>query len=143
MKGGTMRLGAYPCVIRPGTLAHRIYGLEEISERHRHRYEVNNSYLDQFQQKGLRFSGTSPDGMLCETMELDGHPWFFGSQFHPEYKSKPTHAHPVFVHFVRAAMEHRLMKDKGAPERQAVDDGDAELAGSLLQATPGGVSPES
>ena len=72
MKGGTMRLGAYPCAIKPGTLAHRIYASEEISERHRHRYEVNNAYVEQLQDKGLRFSGTSPDGMLCETVELEG-----------------------------------------------------------------------
>jgi CTP synthase len=143
MKGGTMRLGAYPCVIKPGTLAHKIYAVEEISERHRHRYEVNNDYVERLTEAGLRFSGTSPDGLLCETVELEGHPWFFGSQFHPEYKSKPILPHPVFVSYVRAALDYRIARDEAAG-RAAVKDADAdvELAGSLLQATPGGVSPE-
>ena len=145
MKGGTMRLGAYPCVIKPGTLAHKIYTTEEISERHRHRYEVNNGYVEQLTAAGLRFSGTSPDGMLCETIELEGHPWFFGSQFHPEYKSKPILPHPVFVSYVRAALDYRVSVEEAASRESNIKriDPEVELAGSLLQATPGGVSPES
>jgi CTP synthase len=143
MKGGTMRLGAYPCVIKPGTLAHKIYAADEISERHRHRYEVNNSYVERLTAAGLRFSGTSPDGSLCETIELDSHPWFFGSQFHPEYKSKPILPHPVFVSYVRAALDYRIACAEADDKEAAVEaDSDVELAGALLQATPGGVSPE-
>ena len=141
MKGGTMRLGAYPCRIKPGTLAHRIYGKEEVSERHRHRYEVNSAYLDAMAAHGLKAGGTSPDGGLCETVELDSHPWFFGCQFHPEYKSKPNHPHPIFVDYVRAALEVR--RAKGLAEEAAEEVGDASLASSVLQVSPGGVSPES
>jgi CTP synthase len=136
MKGGTMRLGAYPCKIKKGTLAARVYGTEEISERHRHRYEVNSAYLEQFAEHGLVASGSSPDGVLPELVELTSHPWFVGCQFHPEYKSRPTHPHPLFVSFVEAAVEQRK-------RRTAVDEADAELAQSILQAPPGGVSPES
>ena len=143
MKGGTMRLGAYPCTIKPGTLAHKIYAAEEISERHRHRYEVNNAYVGKLSEAGLRFSGTSPDGLLCETVELEGHPWFFGSQFHPEYKSKPIQPHPVFVSYVRAALDYGIARELAAERETAADaDGEIELASSLLT-TPGGVSPES
>ncbi|MBI4545241.1 MAG: CTP synthase, partial [Gemmatimonadetes bacterium] len=109
--GGTMRLGAYPCRLRPGSRAHQIYGALEISERHRHRYEVNNAYRDLLAEYGLRFSGLSPDGILVEILELPEHPWFLGCQFHPELKSRPTRPHPLFAAFVRAAMEHR---DAGA-----------------------------
>ena len=140
MKGGTMRLGAYPCRVKPGSLAHRIYGVEEISERHRHRYEVNSSYLEQLSAKGLKASGTSPDGQLCETVELDGHPWFFGCQFHPEYKSKPNRPHPIFVNFVRAALDQRRRREASDAES---GEGEAQLASSVLQVSPGGVSPES
>jgi len=136
MKGGTMRLGAYPCRIRSGSLARRIYGTEEISERHRHRYEVNSAYLEKLAEHGLIASGTSPDGVLCEMVEIQGHPWFLGCQFHPEYKSRPNRPHPIFVSFVEAAIEQRR-------RRSATDEQDAELASSILQAPPGGVSPES
>lgn len=141
MKGGTMRLGAYPCRIKPGTLAHRIYGSEEIEERHRHRYEVNSAYLEGLASHGMKAAGKSPDGGLCETVELDGHPWFFGCQFHPEYKSKPNRPHPVFVSYVRAALEQRRAKDDA--ETAAEEEGEASLASSVLQVSPGGVSPES
>jgi CTP synthase len=141
MKGGTMRLGAYPCRIKPGTLAHRIYGDEEISERHRHRYEVNSAYLERLAAQGMKAAGTSPDGGLCETVELEGHPWFFGCQFHPEYKSKPNRPHPIFVHYVRAAIEHRRQRQEATDA--AAGAGDASLASSVLQVSPGGVSPES
>ena len=106
--GGTMRLGAYPCRLREGTLARRIYDSEEISERHRHRYEVNQKYLQPLIDAGLVVSGMSPDGKFVEMVELADHPWYLGCQFHPEYKSKPTHPHPLFVSYIRAALEHRM-----------------------------------
>jgi len=139
-KGGTMRLGAYPCAIQRGTIAFDIYGVEEISERHRHRYEVNNEYRDRLEEKGLKASGTSPDGLLVECVELDDHPWFYGCQFHPEYKSKPTKPHPIFVHFVRAAIAQRRRLADLAAETGSEE---AVLASSVLQVSPGGVSPES
>jgi CTP synthase len=105
--GGTMRLGAYPCRIDSGTLAHRCYGRSEISERHRHRYEVNNDYREAFTRAGVVFSGTSPDESLVEIMELSGHPFFIAAQFHPELKSRPRRPHPLFRAFVAAAVGHR------------------------------------
>ncbi|HEU5186100.1 MAG TPA: CTP synthase [Gemmatimonadaceae bacterium] len=101
--GGTMRLGAYPCRLRPGSLAAEVYGVPEVSERHRHRYEVSNSYRDLFAENGMRFSGLSPDGSLVEMIELPAHPWFIGCQFHPELRSRPTRPHPLFAGFVAAA----------------------------------------
>ncbi|HWP42658.1 MAG TPA: CTP synthase, partial [Blastocatellia bacterium] len=106
--GGTMRLGAYPCRLKEGSLAERIYGQREISERHRHRYEFNPRYEDELGGHGLVFSGKSPDGKFIEIIELPDHPWFLGCQFHPEFKSKPLDPHPLFVSFIRAAYEHRL-----------------------------------
>ncbi len=103
--GGTMRLGAYPCLLEPGSLVHRIYGTQEIRERHRHRYEVNINYRPVLERAGLRFSGMSPDGRLPEIVELPGHPWFVGVQFHPELKSRPFAPHPLFAAFIRAALE--------------------------------------
>ena len=103
--GGTMRLGAWTCKIEPGTLAHKIYGKLEISERHRHRYEVNINYRERLEQAGLFFSGLSPDGVLPEIVELPDHPWFIGVQYHPELKSKPFDPHPLFTDFIRAAIE--------------------------------------
>ena len=105
-KGGTMRLGAYPCRLADGTLARRCYQANEVSERHRHRFEVNNAFRDVLGQQGLVFSGTSPDGELVEMIELREHPWFLGCQFHPEFKSKPFAPHPLFVGFIGAAVEH-------------------------------------
>jgi CTP synthase len=105
-KGGSMRLGAYPCKIEKGTLAHQAYGKEEISERHRHRYEFNNKYLDALKAAGLVISGVSPDGELVEIVELKGHPWFLGCQFHPEFKSTPRKPHPLFTAFIAAALKH-------------------------------------
>ena len=101
--GGTMRLGAYPCRLRPGSLAAEVYGVPEVSERHRHRYEVSNSYRDLFSEHGLRFSGLSPDGSLVEMIELPSHPWYIGCQFHPELRSRPTRPHPLFAGFIAAA----------------------------------------
>ena len=105
--GGTMRLGAYPCVLKADSKAHEIYGQTEISERHRHRYEVNNDYRDQLEKAGLIISGTSPDGELVEMVELSDHPWFIATQAHPEFKSKPFQAHPLFKSFIAAAMTKR------------------------------------
>jgi CTP synthase len=103
--GGTMRLGAYPCSLTRGSRVREIYGADEISERHRHRYEVNITYKERLEQVGLRFSGLSPDGVLPEIVELPDHPWFIGVQFHPELKSKPFDPHPLFTSFIRAAIE--------------------------------------
>ena len=106
-KGGTMRLGAYPCKLEKGTKAFDIYGEEVIYERHRHRYEVNNEYRGKLQEAGMVISGVSPDGRLTETIELPNHPWFVASQAHPEFKSRPTKPHPLFNGFVAAALKHR------------------------------------
>jgi CTP synthase len=105
--GGTMRLGAYPCVLQEGTKAREIYGRERVQERHRHRYEFNNRFRKLFEDHGMVFSGLSPDGRLVEIMELKDHPWYIGCQFHPEFKSKPFDPHPLFVSFIRAALERR------------------------------------
>ena len=104
-KGGTMRLGAYPCVLESGSKAEAAYGMLEIRERHRHRYEFNNDYRDRLQAQGLRFSGVSPDGRLVEVVELPDHPWFVACQYHPEFQSTPLAAHPLFRDFIRAARE--------------------------------------
>ncbi|RLJ70447.1 CTP synthase [Hydrogenivirga caldilitoris] len=103
--GGTMRLGAYPCMLQEGTKAREIYGKEVIYERHRHRYEFNNSFRKLFEENGVRFSGLSPDGNLVEIMELSDHRWYIGCQFHPEFKSKPFDPHPLFVSFIKAALK--------------------------------------
>jgi CTP synthase len=106
-KGGTMRLGAYPCVLKRGTLAHSAYATDQISERHRHRYEINNHYRKLFEAKGLVLSGLSPDGRLVEMIEIENHPWFVGCQFHPEFKSTPLNPHPLFRDFIKVAMEYK------------------------------------
>ena len=111
-KGGTMRLGAYPCVLDEGSLAESIYGNTEISERHRHRYEVNPAYHDRLRGAGLRLSGTSPDGKLVEMVELTDHPFFVACQFHPEFKSKPLVPHPLFARFVKAGMIMNQKRNK-------------------------------
>ena len=103
--GGTMRLGAYPCILEEGTLARSLYGNQEISERHRHRYEVNIAFRDELEAAGMSFSGLSPDGSLPEIVERPDHPWFVAVQFHPELKSKPFDPHPLFTGFVAASME--------------------------------------
>jgi CTP synthase len=103
--GGTMRLGAYPARLQPGSRVAEIYGTAEISERHRHRYEVNTNYIGRLEQRGMRFSGMSPDGILPEIVEYEDHPWFIGVQFHPELKSRPFAPHPLFSSFVEAAVE--------------------------------------
>ena len=103
--GGTMRLGAFQASLEQGSKVAEIYGGTEISERHRHRYEVNMSYRDRLESKGLRFSGVSPDGVLPEIVEYDDHPWFIGVQYHPELKSRPFEPHPLFRSFIHAAVE--------------------------------------
>jgi len=108
--GGTMRLGSYPCKLQKETIAQEAYGKDEVSERHRHRYELNNEYRDILEEKGLSISGTSPDNFLVEMIELKDHPWFLGCQFHPEFKSRPNNAHPIFVSFLTAALEHHHQK---------------------------------
>jgi CTP synthase len=105
-KGGSMRLGAYPCRIEKGTLAYRAYGREDIFERHRHRYEFNNKYLETLKSAGLVVSGVSPDGELVEIVELRDHPWFLGCQFHPEFKSNPRKPHPLFTAFIGASLKY-------------------------------------
>lgn len=101
-----MRLGAYPCVLGEGTLAARVYGARDISERHRHRYEVNNEFRGLLEEAGLVVSGTSPDGRLIEMVEIREHPWFVATQAHPEFKSRPTRPHPLFAGLVEAALTY-------------------------------------
>ncbi len=122
--GGTMRLGAYPCELEPDSLAFRVYGEREISERHRHRYEFNREFEELLTSYGMRVSGNSPDRNFVEIVELPEHPWFLGCQFHPEFKSKPLRPHPLFVSFIRAALEYR-------EKRQA-----AEQLGESLKENP-------
>jgi CTP synthase len=110
--GGNMRLGAYSCALEPDSLAYRIYGSKEISERHRHRYEFNREYENIISSYGMKFSGNSPDGNFVEIAELPGHPWFLGCQFHPEFKSRPLQPHPLFASFIAASYRNRL--EKGA-----------------------------
>ena len=105
-KGGTLRLGAYPCSIRPGTILERSYQQSAVSERHRHRYEFNNDYRDILRENGLVFSGMSPDNRLVEAVELSDHPFFVGVQYHPEFKSRPNRPHPLFKGFIKAALSN-------------------------------------
>jgi CTP synthase len=131
-----MRLGSWPCKLAPRSLVREIYGgAEEIGERHRHRYEFNPEFRQALEKEGLVFSGTSPDGKFVEMVELarDVHPWFVGCQFHPEYKSKPLNAHPLFASFVRAAYENRLQSETSMDKK-----GEAELTvHERLSATSG------
>jgi len=115
-KGGTMRLGAYPCKLEEGSFALRAYGKKLVSERHRHRYEFNNLFRDRLSKAGLKISGTSPDGRLVEIVEIRPHPWFLGCQCHPEFKSKPMEPHPLFRDFIKAALEQK--KKHGAPKKK-------------------------
>lgn len=106
-KGGTMRLGVYPCRLLPGTRCREAYGVEEVNERHRHRYEINNAYRAQMEANGLRTSGISPDGKLIEIIEITDHPWFVACQFHPEYKSRPNRPHPLFLGLIKHAIQYK------------------------------------
>lgn len=108
--GGTMRLGAYPCVLNENSKAYKLYGRMEIAERHRHRYEVNNEFVPDFEKAGVEFSGKSPDGRICEMIEIPAHRYFVACQFHPEFKSRPNHPHPLFKGFVAAASDYRESK---------------------------------
>jgi CTP synthase len=109
-KGATMRLGAYPCVLKPGTRAADAYGTTEISERHRHRWEINNNYRDTLERHGMVLSGLSPDGRLVEMIEIPQHPYFVACQFHPEFKSRPSAPHPLFARFIKAAVDHQAKR---------------------------------
>ncbi len=111
--GGTMRLGSYPCDLKPESKAYEAYGESPIHERHRHRYEVNNAFRDRLEAAGLVISGVSPDGRLVEMIEIADHPWFVATQGHPEFKSRPTRPHPLFCEFVRAAV---VLSEKRARE---------------------------
>lgn len=112
-KGGSMRLGAYPCVLQPESKAHHAYGTLEIGERHRHRWEFNNRYREEFAERGMIASGVSPDGSLVEILELPDHPWFVGVQFHPEFLSRPLEPHPLFAEFVKAALKRKESQSSG------------------------------
>jgi CTP synthase len=112
--GGTMRLGAWPCKLEPGSFAHKAYGKLEISERHRHRYEFNRDYEKTLVAAGLRITGRTPDENYVEIVEAPDHPWFLGCQFHPEFKSKPLEPHPLFAAFIGAALEHKRQKARPA-----------------------------
>ncbi len=116
--GGTMRLGAYPCILEKGSNAFTAYKTKEISERHRHRYEFNNAYRGVLTRNGLMISGTSPDGELVEIVEVSDHPWFLGCQFHPEFKSRPTEPHPLFSGFIEASLKEKRSLFPYAPDKQ-------------------------
>jgi CTP synthase len=150
-KGGSMRLGAYPCVLKKNSLVRKVYGSEQISERHRHRFEVNNSFRPALEQAGLALSGLSPDNELVEIIELADHPWFIGVQFHPEFKSTPRNPHPLFKSFIGAAIEYRdarLGDDKGnkglgeqvaAPKKRTDNNGSIRGKRSAAQIPATGV----
>lgn len=123
-KGGTMRLGEYPCILTKDTNAFATYGEDEIYERHRHRYEFNNEYKETLEKHGLKISGTSPDKQLVEIIEIEDHPWFFGCQFHPEFKSRPLDPHPVFKSFIEAASRDKklLFQNPLANEMEAINE---------------------
>jgi CTP synthase len=114
--GGTMRLGAWPCKLEPGSFAYKAYGTGDISERHRHRYEFNREYEEALTRAGFRITGRTPDGVYVEIVEVPDHPWFLGCQFHPEFKSKPLAPHPLFTAFIRASLENRRHRLGAASE---------------------------
>jgi CTP synthase len=124
--GGNMRCGAYSCTLEPDSLAFRIYGEKEISERHRHRYEFNREYEKIITSHGMKFSGNSPDGNFVEIAELPDHAWYLGCQFHPEFKSRPLQPHPLFASFIGAAHRHkqnkRAAKAKAAAHSETVNE---------------------
>jgi len=124
--GGTMRLGAYPCKLAEGSFARNAYGAEQISERHRHRYEFNREFQQVLTEEGLKLTGETPDGTYVEICEIEDHPWYLGCQFHPEFKSKPMEPHPLFAAFIGAAKEHR--KRRFARIEGASEEAQAEAA---------------
>jgi len=138
--GGTMRLGAWPCVLQSGSFAHRAYGTLEISERHRHRYEFNRDYEKTLIAAGFQITGKTPDGTYVEIVEVRDHPWFLGCQFHPEFKSKPTEPHPLFAAFIGASQEHRERR-AGRTGGDAVSSGGREAV--TARGSTHGESPES
>jgi CTP synthase len=135
--GGTMRLGAYPAVLESGSIVAQAYGATEVSERHRHRYEVNNAYRDRIAESGLKFSGTSPDGHLVEFVEYasDVHPFLVGTQAHPELKSRPTRPHPLFAALIGAALDFKAAERLPVeiPEQRANGSDREDTVGQLLQ----------
>jgi len=131
--GGTMRLGAWPCKLEPGSLAHKAYGKTEISERHRHRYEFNREYEKVLTAAGLRITGRTPDDNYVEIIEAPNHPWFLGCQFHPEFKSKPLEPHPLFAAFIGASLEHKIQKTRPSSGAVAAE---AQPPAPILRATP-------
>jgi len=131
--GGTMRLGAWPCRLEPGSFAHKAYGKVEISERHRHRYEFNREYEKVLTAAGLKITGRTPDENYVEIVEAPNHPWFLGCQFHPEFKSKPFDPHPLFAAFIGASLEHKLQKSRPTPGSSA---GETKPHAPTLRATP-------
>ena len=118
-KGATMRLGACPCTLKKGSSAYAAYEKEEVSERHRHRFEFNNTYKDKMEDAGLVISGTNPQRNLVEIVEVKNHPWYVGVQFHPEFQSKPNKAHPLFASFIEASLTNRLanVKEENASKK--------------------------
>jgi len=131
--GGTMRLGAWPCKLEPGSFAHKAYGTSEISERHRHRYEFNREYEKALVAAGLKITGRTPDENYVEIIEAPEHPWFLGCQFHPEFKSKPLEPHPLFAAFIGAALEHKLQKSRPTTSLTAAE---AQPPAPALRAVP-------
>jgi CTP synthase len=132
--GGTMRLGAWPCKLEPGSFAYKAYGKAEISERHRHRYEFNREYEKVLTAAGLRITGRTPDENYVEIVEAPEHPWFLGCQFHPEFKSKPLEPHPLFAAFIGASLEHKLLRSR--PSAAAATGAEAQPPAPALRATP-------
>jgi CTP synthase len=130
-----MRLGAYPCKIAPGTLAEAAYGCSEVSERHRHRWELNPEYRERLEAAGLVISGASPDGRLAEIIELPRHPWFVACQFHPEFKSTPFEPHPLFRDFVGAALERRRVVGIGSHSTEPSAASISFSSGSIREST--------
>jgi CTP synthase len=121
-KGGTMRLGSFPCELKEGSLAHQVYGERSVSERHRHRFEVHPDYHKVLTEGGLEISGASPDGLLAEVVELPDHPYFLACQFHPEFKSRPLDPHPLFAAFVRASLANRRARESGTSKGAAANE---------------------
>jgi len=121
-KGGTMRLGLYPCRLAPGSIAHAAYGTDLVEERHRHRFEVNNDYLPVLTGHGLRVTGVYPERQLVEIVELPGHPWFVGTQFHAEYRSRPNRPHPLYRSFVAAALRHAEQATRAEAPAEAEEE---------------------
>ena len=110
--GGTLRLGSYPCILAEGSRSYELFGKKEIHERHRHRYEVNNAFRKELQEKGMNIVGTSPDNHIVEMIEIAGHPFYVGTQAHPEFKSRPNHAHPLFRGFIQAAVDKKISEEQ-------------------------------